>query len=221
MKNKKVHKRSYDLALDSTEDKRFRGYAIRFNSESEVLGSFTEVVLPGAIKNLDADIRMLFNHDSSFVLGRTTAGTLELDQREDGLYIVNDPPETQWARDLSVSVSRGDITQMSFGFRILKNRWIERAGKPRLHVLEEVELQECSIVAFPAYASTSVDFRSEETASYIRSLEEIATDINTTELDSGDDIAEQAHSEDSLIEPPMMDAGRARSLKRIQIEALR
>lgn len=220
MKNK-LHKRSYDLALESNEDKRFRGYAIRFNSESEVLGSFTEVVLPGAIKNLHSDIRMLFNHDSSFVLGRTSSGTLELDQRSDGLYIVNDPPETQWARDLAVSVSRGDITQMSFGFRILKNRWIERTGKPRLHVLEEVEIDEVSIVTFPAYTSTSVDFRSEEAAAYIRSLQEIATDINTTEIDSGDDIAEQAHSEDSLIETPTMDAGRQRSLKRIQIEVLR
>ncbi len=58
------------------------GYAATFDSLSSDLGGFKEKISRGAFKNTikSDDVRALFNHDSNFVLGRTTAGTLKLSE---------------------------------------------------------------------------------------------------------------------------------------------
>ena len=143
------------------------GYAAVFNSPSEEIEEwgfrFTEIVRPGAFtKTLqEADVRALVNHNVDYVLGRTSAGTLKLTQDARGLAIENTPPDTQWARDLMLSMRRGDINQMSFGFRTVKDRFTEdRENQTVLRELLEVELFDVSIVTFPAYPTTSAVVRS-------------------------------------------------------------
>jgi len=142
------------------EPLKFVGYAARFNSLSEDLGGFKEKIAAGAFVNTiqKADIRALFNHNSNYVLGRTKSGTLNLEEDEKGLRIENIAPETTWANDLAASVERGDINQMSFGFRTLKDAWDDK-GKMPIRTLEEVELIDVSIVTFPAYKNTRVQTR--------------------------------------------------------------
>jgi len=142
------------------EPLRFTGYAARFNSLSEDLGGFKEKIAPGAFRDTieKADIRALFNHDSNYVLGRTKAGTLILEEDEKGLRIDNEPPNATWAKDLAVSIERGDISQMSFGFRTVQESWNEE-GKIPIRTLEIVDLIDVSIVTFPAYKSTKVQTR--------------------------------------------------------------
>ena len=139
------------------------GYPAMFNRMSEDLGGFKEKIEPGAFKKTikSSDVRALFNHDRNFVLGRTTNDTLKLKEDRDGLYMECFPPDTQWARDLKVSVDRGDVTQMSFGFSTITDRW-ETKDEENIRTLEEVELFDVSVVTFPAYPDTSVALRSME-----------------------------------------------------------
>ncbi len=145
------------------ESKTIVGHAAVFNSESRDLGGFIEVIAPGAFEgHEDLDVRALNNHDTGQVLGRNgKAGTLRLSEDDTGLAVEIDPPDTSFARDLAVSMERGDITQMSFGFRTISDKWETRDGMD-FRTLEKVELLEVSIVPFPAYEDTNVAMRSRD-----------------------------------------------------------
>lgn len=147
------------------------GYAAVFGQPSEVLGNgfgtFRELVAPGAFtKTLSdgADVRALLNHDPNFVLGRTKNGTLTLREDERGLAYEVTPPDTQWARDLVATMRRGDITQSSFGFQTVRDRWgnaTDPNGKTvDERTLLEVRLFDVSPVTFPAYPQTQASIRS-------------------------------------------------------------
>jgi len=108
------------------------------------------------------DIRALFNHDPNYVLGRNRAGTLTLSEDEKGLRIESTPPDTQWARDLIVSIKRRDIDQMSFAFVTLKDEWDEEDPQNVVRTLVKVRLYDVSPVTFPAYPATDVAVKSGE-----------------------------------------------------------
>jgi hypothetical protein len=144
--------------------KTIEGHAAVFNQWSETLGGFfpyKERVLPGAFKDSieKDDIRALFNHNPDYVLGRNKSGTLHLEEDEKGLKVVIHPPDTQWARDLLVSIDRGDITQMSFGFIVESDRWGLEDGMD-VRELQKVKLFDVSPVTYPAYPQTDVGVRS-------------------------------------------------------------
>lgn len=146
------------------EKRRIVGHAAVFDT---IDGNdwFRERIARGAFKDTIAtdDIRALFNHDANYVLGRNKAGTLELREDEKGLMVEIDPPDTQAARDLMISISRGDITQMSFGFEILKeSRQVGDGKEPDLYTLEEVRLWDVSPVTFPFYKETDVTVHSRQ-----------------------------------------------------------
>src|ERR1035441_3259188 len=94
------------------------GYIARFNSMSADLGGFREILAPGCFaKSLAAGtaIRALVNHNTNACIGNTASKTLTLREDDKGLAFSCDLPDTQAARDLKVSVSRGDVTRASFG----------------------------------------------------------------------------------------------------------
>lgn len=137
------------------------GHAAVFNQWSEDLGGFREQISKGAFAAAIGrdDVRALINHDPNLVLGRNLAGTLRLVEDAKGLAIEIDPPDTQAARDLLVSMQRGDITQMSFSFRTVEDSWDTIDGKPH-RTVKEVQLYDVSPVTFPAYRQTDVGTRS-------------------------------------------------------------
>jgi len=149
------------------EDKPLRmieGHAAVFNQWSEEIGvwfPFREKVLPGAFADTikTDDIRALYNHDVNYVLGRNKAGTLFLEEDDTGLKVRILPPDTQWARDLLVSIERGDVSQMSFGFTVISDRWGTEEGTD-VRELVKVKLYDVSPVTFPAYPQTDVGVRS-------------------------------------------------------------
>jgi len=162
-----IERRNFNLSelRAITDDKGLRkitGYAAVFNSPTDV-GWFREKIEPGAFGASigSDDIRALWNHDSNYVLGRNKSGSLMLVEDLHGLKIEIDPPDTQWARDLMVSMERGDVSQMSFGFQTLTDRWELQDGK-EIRTLEKVKLFDVSPVTFPAYPDTEVGLRSLE-----------------------------------------------------------
>ena len=120
---KQIEKRSFEFRVADAADAspKLEGHAAVFNEEADIAGLFLERVAPGAFAEsiTKDDVRALFNHDPNFVLGRSIAKTLELKEDEKGLAISIVPPDTQFAKDLVVSMRRGDISQMSFGFQVL------------------------------------------------------------------------------------------------------
>ena len=166
MKNKKTWTVS-GLEIRSAQDGQnespvISGYAAVYNSESELMyGFFREVIRPGAFdSSLSNDVRCLWNHDSSYVLGRKSAGTLDVRSDTKGLYFEVSPPNTQWANDLVESIRRKDIDQMSFGFMVNDDNWTTLEDGSEMRELLDVDLQEISVVTFPAYQATSAGVRS-------------------------------------------------------------
>lgn len=146
---------------EADQQPRIAGYSAVFNSLSEDLGGFRERIRPGAFsKTLEesADVRALLNHDPNYVLGRTRSGTLRLVEDERGLAVENQPPDTQWARDLVVSMRRGDVDQMSFQFKTIRDEWLQENNMV-VRELVEVRLFDVSVVTFPAYPQTTVGVR--------------------------------------------------------------
>ncbi|ECE6261454.1 HK97 family phage prohead protease [Salmonella enterica subsp. enterica] len=99
---------------------RIIGYGSVFNSRSEPLWGFREIIKPGAFDDvLGDDIRGLFNHDPNFILGRSSSGTLNVNVDDKGLRYDIAAPDTQTIRDLVLApMMRGDINQSSFAFRV-------------------------------------------------------------------------------------------------------
>jgi HK97 family phage prohead protease len=132
-----------------------RGYAAVFNSPSQPL-PFIETIERGAFRdslNSRNDIKLLWNHDTSTVLGSTRAGTLKLVEDERGLYVESSLPDTQAGRDAVISIQRGDVTGFSFGFRVAAGGDVWLNANER--VLKRVNIHEVSVgVAFPAYLGT-------------------------------------------------------------------
>ena len=139
-----IQYRSYQLVeiRSDSEKGEIVGHAAVFDQLSEDLGGFYEKIDRGAFTKTiqEADVRALWNHDPNFILGRTKSGTLELSVDDIGLAIRIKPPETQWAKDLRVSIERGDIDQMSFGFRTIKDEW-KTENDELVRILKEVEFK--------------------------------------------------------------------------------
>lgn len=143
-----------------------RGHAAVFGKLSENLGGFREIIAPGAFDDvLQDDVRALFNHDESLILGRTSAKTVRIGIDADGLTYDIDPPDTQYARDLLVSMERGDVRESSFGFKVARggDLWDEDDDGVLIRTITKVSrLYDVSPVTFPAYPDTDVAKRGAE-----------------------------------------------------------
>lgn len=138
------------------------GYAAVFNKLSQNLGGFVEQVAPGAFTKTiqEQDVRGLFNHDASALLGRSGAGTLRLEEDGTGLHYEIDLPDTTVGRDVAALLERGDITGSSFGFRTIDDEWGETPDGFPLRTLRQVSARDVGPVTFPAYLDTTSALRS-------------------------------------------------------------
>ena len=135
------------------------GYAIVFGEPSRDLGGFIEYIDRRAMDTADiTDVVALFNHDQNMILGRTPA-TLTLTTDERGVRYDIVPPDTTAARDLKVSIARGDVRGSSFGFTVNENgdAWEKpkEKGQPWTRTITGFKkIWDVSPVVTPAYVQT-------------------------------------------------------------------
>jgi HK97 family phage prohead protease len=179
------------------------GYAAVFDSPSEDMGGWIEIIKRGAFRkalNSNPDVRFLINHEG-LPLGRTKNKTLRLEEDAKGLRFEVDLDDTRDARDLVAKVKRGDVDQMSFRFRLIPagREWVYPEGEdePAQRVITEFrEILEVSIVTFAAYPATEVGVRS------MIAGEPIADQAGHLQRDLFDAVCERVHTGD-------LDASRA------------
>lgn len=151
-------------ADDTSEGRKISGYASVFDSYSEpISGLFREIVRPGAFRKTlgEGDQILLWSHDTGKPMARKSAGTLNLREDDRGLWFEAQMNGTSWADDAFKAIESRDVTQMSFGFSVIKDRWtFDRESELDQRELLEVALYEVSPVAFPAYPATDVQARS-------------------------------------------------------------
>jgi HK97 family phage major capsid protein/HK97 family phage prohead protease len=132
---------------------------------SEDLGGFREKISPGAFdKSLEsnADIRALWDHNTSQPLARTTNGSLKVSSDKRGLRVEIELPEgVSYADDLRQLVRSGVVNQMSFGFLVPPggDTWDKDENGNALRTLNSIDLHEVSVVSIPAYPDTTVALR--------------------------------------------------------------
>lgn len=171
MASGKVERRAAD-----TDGFDFEGLASRVGVEYTMYEDDTEIWTEEIAANafdevLQDDVRILINHKDSAILARTKSGTGKIWVDADGLRYAWKNPEISYAKDLSVSLDRGDIDQSSFGFRTswANNKWEEipldnGKRKYKRTIMKFDELYDCSPVTFPANPDTTVGARDFEAA---------------------------------------------------------
>lgn len=143
------------------EQPTIEGYFAVFNSTYDMGYGMSESIAPGAFtKALSNDVRALINHDTTLVLGRSSAHTLELREDSHGLWgkITINPKDSD-AMNLYERVKRGDVDQSSFGFNIVSEETDFRDDGTIHWTITEADLHEVSVCTFPAYEETAVSAR--------------------------------------------------------------
>ena len=175
-KMKKIERRTYTVRNVETRQEddgkmRLSGYAAVFNDASVPL-PFRERIAPGAFRKTlseTPDVRLLINHEG-LPLARTKNETLVLSEDEVGLRFDAELPDTSEARDLYTLIERGDVDQMSFAFRVIRQKWNSDRTE---RTLTEVSLSDgdVSVVTYPAYPTTTVEAR-EHLQNAVRAVKE-------------------------------------------------
>ena len=152
---------SIEIRSNERNDVYAEGYALKFNSLSEDLGGFKEVITPEALKETDfSDVRALLNHNADKVLARSSAGTLDLNVDDKGLKFRFKIPDTTYGMDLAENLRNGNINQCSFGFSLDENgdefRYDEKENIYKRTLNKIKEVVDISLVTYPAYKDSSV-----------------------------------------------------------------
>lgn len=170
---------AFDIRSEQTEDEVgiLTGRPIVYNSKTD-LGYFDEVIEQGALNGADLkDVRFLVNHDTSMIpLARSrnnnANSTMQMTLDNEGMAIrVNlDVKNNSEARNLYSAVQRGDISGMSFMFRVDDEEWTDiESDHPTRHVRKISDVVEVSAVTFPAYDATSISTRNKQALDNARS----------------------------------------------------
>lgn len=166
------------------------GYASTFEKPYtmyDMFGEYSEVVRSGAFgKSIaaGADTAFLTNH-GGMTLARTKNGTLKLSEDSSGLLTCSELDERRSdSRDLMLAVERGDIDEMSIGFRVTQQKWSPDYDE-RSMVELDLNRGDVSAVNFGANPHTSISAAQRA----FSSLDAARMHAIATEIRSGDDMS--------------------------------
>lgn len=128
---------------------------------NDLAGAFTEIIRCGALDGADlTDARLLYNHDLTKVPLARTPKTMQLISDSAGLRMIAKLPDTAAAKEVHTAVERGDLSGMSFAFKVPPNGDTYDPATNTRTINKIEKIYEVSIVPFPAYPQTSVEARS-------------------------------------------------------------
>ena len=196
MPKKELEQRSYNFEMRADlrdEDTGvITGRPIVYNSKTD-LGWFDEIIEAGALDKADLrDVRFLVNHDTSMIpLARSrnnnANSTMQLMVDPEGMLIrVNlDLKNNSDARNLYSAIERGDISGMSFMFRIDGEEWQDLESEHPTRIIKSIsDVEEVSAVTWPAYEDTSISVRNKEALDSAKLALESAKRSQKAALDS-------------------------------------
>lgn len=157
-----TRKESPFVTREENGERYLEGYFARFDDVYDMGWGITESIDRHAFDDtLGDDVRVLVNHDTTLVLGRTSAGTAELRVDDTGLWArVKINPDDTDAMNAYARNARGDVSGASFGFDIKEIKRDYDISKGTVHrTLLKVKLYEVSVCTFPAYEKTDVGAR--------------------------------------------------------------
>ena len=133
------------------------GYAITYESLSQNLGGFKEVIDKRALDNVYfGDTYLLYQHKTEDVLASTASGTMTVQLTDKGLYFRAVLANTSLGKDTYELVQRGDLKSMSFAFTCEEDTWNVNTSPQTRRVKKIGKVSELSIVTNPAYKTSSV-----------------------------------------------------------------
>lgn len=137
------------------------GYAVRFNSQTVLFEydgvEYKEQIDSRAFEEAKMD-DVIFNYNhSGKVMARTRNGTLTLEVKDDGLFILAELGGTAEGRQLYEEIKGGYIDRMSFRFSVREESFDK---ENHLWTVRKVKrLYDVSAVDIPAYDDTSIEAR--------------------------------------------------------------
>lgn len=166
MKNRLIRSfivRTREAEIEGSETKELwvEGYAVRFDSPTVLfeLGGieYKEQIDARAFEDCNmSDVIFNYNHGGK-VVARTRNHTLQLEVREDGLYIRARLDGTEEGRRLYDEIKGGYIDRMSFQFSIREESYDKENHMWTVRKLKR--LYDVSAVDIPAYDDTSIEAR--------------------------------------------------------------
>ncbi|WP_083386485.1 HK97 family phage prohead protease [Merdimmobilis hominis] len=162
--------RAFEVQADEAEEGVIEGYAVVYGQMTTIGGMFREVVEPGAVTQESLkDVPFFINHNDRMIpVARYQSGravnSLELSLDSKGLRFRTklDLDNNAEARSLYSGIKRGDITGMSFAFKIDAQRWENMASPmPTRRIQKYKEIRDISSVVRPAYRGAKVEARAE------------------------------------------------------------
>ena len=174
------------IATDNT-DMVVEGLVNKTESWSHTLGmrkKFREKICRGAFdKAIQTAPRIDFlaEHDSSKLLATTENGSLELWEDSEGLKMRARICPTSYGKDMYELMKGNLVRHMSFGFRVVSDKWKKLSNGTFERTVDALELSEVSVVRNPAYPQSAIAARGIE----------LVEDVNIPE-----DILEERSQED-------------------------
>ena len=172
--NKETRAFNFEVRAEQNEEHGtfITGTPIVFEQATD-MGWYEETISREALADTDLkDVRFLIGHNTSMIpLARSrnnnANSTMQMTVEEDGLHIrvdLDTEGNTE-ARSLYSAVKRGDLSGMSFMFRVATDEWEDLdSERPKRTITGISKVFEVSAVTWPAYEQTSIEARSDAKA---------------------------------------------------------
>ena len=170
MNKREIRAFDFEVRAENNEERGdfITGQPIVYDEPTD-LGWYTEIIDDGALDNADLrDVRFLVNHDTNMIpLARSrnnnANSTMQMSVVSGAgldIRVDLDTENNVTAKSLYSAVERGDISGMSFMFRVDEDIWEDLdSDHPTRHIVSISKVFEVSAVTFPAYEATSIQAR--------------------------------------------------------------